>query len=184
MTRDEAIQILTQHDLDALLPADRESLLMDWWSIDADDPDYESLPELLKAELMRAEGPDIPTESRYDPLLRLALRRSFAGMVNEFLEGRLAQLGIAGDVNGPVEVLMSCPCCRYRSLRERGVYEICRVCFWEDDGSHDPDRISGPNHMTLREARANFERLGAVDETARRHVLPDGRIRYPRDERQ
>jgi cysteine-rich CPCC protein len=183
MTRDEAIDILAQHDLTALSSEARESLLLDWWSIDAEDPDYEGLPELLKAELVRAEGPDSPTRPWYDSLLHIALRRSFAGVVNEFLEERLARLGIAASVDGPLEVLAGCPCCGYRSLRERGAYEICRVCFWEDDGSHDPDRVSGPNHMTLREARANFERLGAVNEAARRHVLPDGRERYMRDER-
>jgi hypothetical protein len=182
MTRDEAIEILTQHDLASLSTADRESLLIDWWSIDANDSDYKSLPEPLRAELVEAEGPNNARESRYDSLLRIALRRSFAGVVNEFLENRLTQLGIVASIDGPIEVLMSCPCCRYRSLRERGAYEICRVCFWEDDGSNDLDRFSGPNHMTLREARANFDRLGAVNEAARGHVLPDGCTCYLRDE--
>jgi len=59
-----------------------------------------------------------------------------------------------------------CPCCDYISLPERGNYLICPVCFWEDDGL-DVDKIdedSLPNHMTLREGRANFARLGACDE--------------------
>lgn len=32
--------------------------------------------------------------------------------------------------------------------------------------------------MTLREARQNFERLGAIAESALPHVLADGRERY------
>ena len=28
------------------------------------------------------------------------------------------------------------------------------------------DRVSGPNHITLRAARENFERIGASDEAA------------------
>ncbi|MFF1770133.1 CPCC family cysteine-rich protein [Streptomyces sp. NPDC058249] len=27
-----------------------------------------------------------------------------------------------------------CPCCGFLTLDERGSYEICPVCFWEDDG--------------------------------------------------
>ncbi|MEV0490026.1 CPCC family cysteine-rich protein [Streptomyces atratus] len=41
-----------------------------------------------------------------------------------------------------------CPCCGFVTLGERGNYEICSVCFWEDDGQddHDADRIrDGPN---------------------------------------
>ena len=130
MTRDEAIEILIRHDLAVLSPETRESLLLDWWSIDAEDPDYESLPERLKAELMRAEGPEDPRKPEYDSLLHIALRRSFVGVVNEFLEKRLVRLGIVEGVSGSLEVLAGCPCCGYRSLQERGAYEICRVCFW------------------------------------------------------
>lgn len=73
------------------------------------------------------------------------------------------------------------PCCTHRTLSERGGYAICPVCFWEDDGSYELDRVSGPNRMTLREARENFVRLGAVSEDAVAHVLPDGPSRYPRE---
>ena len=27
-----------------------------------------------------------------------------------------------------------CPCCRCRTLQERGAEEICPVCYWQDDG--------------------------------------------------
>ena len=27
-----------------------------------------------------------------------------------------------------------CPCCGFRTLGTRGGFEICAVCFWEDDG--------------------------------------------------
>lgn len=36
----------------------------------------------------------------------------------------------------------TCPCCGYRTLEEPpGTFDICEICFWEDDGVHfdDPD---------------------------------------------
>lgn len=61
-----------------------------------------------------------------------------------------------------------CPCCDYYTLAGRAGFEICPICYWEDDGQDmgELDRVSGPNHITLRAARENFERIGASDEAA------------------
>ena len=61
-----------------------------------------------------------------------------------------------------------CPCCDYYSLAERNAYRICPVCYWEDDGQDmdELDRVSGPNHITLREGRRNFREIGACDPSA------------------
>ena len=69
--------------------------------------------------------------------------------------------------------LYQCPCCDYLSLDDRGEYGICSVCFWEDDGWDVDclDEYSGPNHMTLREGRRNFQRFGACDYRMLKHVL-------------
>lgn len=57
-----------------------------------------------------------------------------------------------------------CPCCHFLTLEERGGYDICGVCFWEDDGQDDPyadgDR-GGPNPCSLSEARVNFQQSGS-----------------------
>lgn len=88
----------------------------------------------------------------------------------------------------PTEVgaLKQCPCCDYFTLPRRGEYLICTVCLWEDSGQ-DLDRldeVSGPNHMSLRTARANFARLGACKEAALPRVLDEARRerfrRHPR----
>lgn len=67
-----------------------------------------------------------------------------------------------------------CPCCDFVSLPERGNCLICPICFWEDDGVDlaNLDGYSLPNHMTLREGRANFTRTGACDEAMLKNVLP------------
>jgi Cysteine-rich CPCC len=181
MTRDEATRMLAQHQVRLLSREAREQLLLDWWTINADDPDYGSLPESLRDELRHSDQPGEVESSRYDPLLALGLRRSFVGVVNSYLERQLAKLGVHSvAIEGQPEPMVACPCCGYQSLSERGQYEICPVCFWEDNGSDDPDRLSGPNHMTLREAHENYRRLGAVSEQARAHVLRDGAERYSR----
>ena len=69
-----------------------------------------------------------------------------------------------------------CPCCGYKTLHGRGNYEICKVCFWEDDGQDEPDAdvaLGGPNgSLSLREARSNFLRFGTVEERFKGNVRP------------
>ena len=181
MTRDEAINSLAQRDLTQLSFDKRESILLDWWSIDESDPDYASLPDSLRAALNRTDQPDDPGSTLYDPLLQIALRRSYVGVLNTYLAKKLSELGCNETVSGDVEDLNACPCCGYRSLQRSGEYDICPVCFWEDDGTVELDRISGPNHMTLREAILNFRTFGAVAEGAVKYVLTDGKERYGRE---
>jgi hypothetical protein len=54
----------------------------------------------------------------------------------------------------------NCPCCGYPTLPERAAYEICVLCWWEDDGQDDLDADEvrgGPNGaLSLSAARANF----------------------------
>jgi hypothetical protein len=84
-----------------------------------------------------------------------------------------------------------CPCCGFVfvTLAQRGAYEICDVCFWEDDGQdeHDVGEIrGGPNHdLSLRKARQNFQEIGACDQRCTRfvraplsHELPDDGTSY------
>jgi hypothetical protein len=58
------------------------------------------------------------------------------------------------------DILMnSCPVCGYLTLEERDSFDICAICFWEDDGIDDfeENNDSGPNHMTLKEGREIFQ---------------------------
>ena len=55
-----------------------------------------------------------------------------------------------------------CPCCYMPTLDERAGYDICTICFWEDDGQDNDDASivrGGPNSdYSLKEARENFKR--------------------------
>ena len=61
-----------------------------------------------------------------------------------------------------------CPCCGYKTLNERGGYDICAVCFWEDDGQDDEDADTvrgGPSAcLSLTKALENYRNLGACEE--------------------
>ncbi|WP_040254283.1 CPCC family cysteine-rich protein [Psychroserpens mesophilus] len=59
--------------------------------------------------------------------------------------------------------LYTCPGCGYPTLTERGKYEICEVCNWEDDNQDDvnEDEVwGGPNsYLSLTENRINIGRV-------------------------
>ncbi|WP_092138316.1 CPCC family cysteine-rich protein [Cupriavidus sp. YR651] len=61
-----------------------------------------------------------------------------------------------------------CPCCGNFTLNEisGGTFEICHVCFWEDDQIqlNYPDIAGGANKVSLKEARENYKRYGAIVE--------------------
>jgi hypothetical protein len=68
-----------------------------------------------------------------------------------------------------------CPVCGYLTLTDApGRYDICPVCFWEDDPvqARDPDYAGGPNRVSLKEAKRNFAAFGASKERSRGNVRP------------
>ena len=69
---------------------------------------------------------------------------------------------------------IACPCCRHLTLSEGADFEICPVCFWEDDGQDDTDADEvrgGPNGaLSLTEARRNFASFAACEQSAIQHV--------------
>jgi|SRR5271157_4662619 len=64
-----------------------------------------------------------------------------------------------------------CPCCNYFTLSEVGGYDICPVCFWEDDGTTNEHGFS-PNGVSLAEGRANYKEIGACEARILQHVRP------------
>jgi len=61
-----------------------------------------------------------------------------------------------------------CPCCGYNTLTEptSGTYNICEICFWEDDPIqfNDPNYEGGVNRVSLLQGQKNFEIYGACKE--------------------
>jgi hypothetical protein len=162
MTREELLLKIASREVEALPPERRSDLLLDWWTLGPEDPGWGELPPELRSELQTRDEPEDARDTRYDPLLRLALARGYQGMRNEYLQRKARALGIGVEaVQGEPELLEVCPCCLHRTLKERSGYDICPVCLWEDDGQRWLDEYSHPNKMTLREGRSHFTRLAA-----------------------
>lgn len=179
--RSDAIALIVDAELQTLSERERASMLLDWWTLDASDAAFDELPASLRAEMRANAAPGPASTPHHDALIRMAAMHRWVGVRNEYLASRLVALGHAPVVvTGAVEPLEACLCCGYRTLVVRA-FSVCPACFWEDDGSTDPQRISPANHMTLAEARANFARLGAISDAHVGHVVPDASARYRRD---
>jgi len=65
-----------------------------------------------------------------------------------------------------------CPCCHSLTLWAFDFYDICPVCYWEDEPGcrEDPDAMSQANGLSLADARRNFIAYGACDERSRARV--------------
>jgi Cysteine-rich CPCC len=76
----------------------------------------------------------------------------------------------------PTDLPLRCPCCGCKTLSERGAFDICKVCYWEDDGQDDYDADlvrGGPNGaLSLSAARANYREFGACEWRLVAHVRP------------
>lgn len=75
-----------------------------------------------------------------------------------------------------IAIKCACPCCGYKTLSESGNYDLCPICYWEDDPSQyeDPDLEGGPNSPSLRQAQLNFIRYGACDQECLSYVRSPG----------
>jgi hypothetical protein len=68
-----------------------------------------------------------------------------------------------------------CPCCGNFTLdNEPGNFDICPVCYWEDDNiqADDPYYEGGANEVSLNQARENYRKFGACEECCLDAVRP------------
>ena len=70
-----------------------------------------------------------------------------------------------------------CPCCGYLVFAEGpGSYDICPICFWEDDNVQLrwPSLSGGANRPSLIESQENFRAHGAMEARFVGNVRPAG----------
>ena len=67
-----------------------------------------------------------------------------------------------------------CPCCEFYTFDKKpnGEYDICPVCFWEDDPfqAENPDLEGMANTVSLNQARENFKKFGACEQDMVKNV--------------
>lgn len=186
-TRADAIERLAIRDLGQLPPAERaaqlETMALEDWS---DSPGWGDLPQDVREEFALREEPDVghisrdPSLRRYDAVLLIWSRFRYIGATNAFLRDCLAEADSSvAEVTGPEDKRLPCPCCGRATLSKQGACDICKVCWWEDDGQDNANAdtvIGGPNYgVSLTQGRVNFLRHGISDPTRddlRSHQAP------------
>jgi hypothetical protein len=69
--------------------------------------------------------------------------------------------------------MIACHCCGCLTIHGRGRYEICQVCYWEDDPGQTPEEdVGGANPLSLEEAQKNYRKIGACERSMLPHVRP------------
>jgi hypothetical protein len=163
MTREIAIQNFSAILLERLSEDERrdqlETMIIEDWS---ETVGWTSLEVEVRFEFENGAFEGDPNDKIYDGILLLWLKDSLLAASNEFLAKELKVDLVEGE---PLQ-LEACPCCGRRSIEERFQYEICRVCWWEDDGQDNADagRRAGQNYgISLTEGRVNFIQHGIYD---------------------
>lgn len=146
LLRNEAIDILSYLELIDLGDIKREEILME-----------------LKGDLFeQTKDYNLP---KYNLGIFEYLKNEFKGVINSYIELQINNLLNKNVVViGEVDDLYSCPCCNYKTLDRIGEYDICKVCYWEDDGIRELDRYSSVNHMSLSEAIENYRKIGVISD--------------------
>jgi hypothetical protein len=67
-----------------------------------------------------------------------------------------------------------CTCCGYWTLPEKAgnTFQVCPVCYWEDDGVqlNDPAYAGGANQVSLAQAKENYASFGAIEARFQEYV--------------
>jgi len=115
-----------------------------------------------------------PTEDspvQRDPVATRSIGADDDDLLGRWLHQYTSRKNVIAVGDGPY----TCPCCGHATLSERGRYEICDECWWEDDGQDNHDSAvvrGGPNgSLSLDEARVEYIRKGR-GRTPQPHLPP------------
>lgn len=182
MERNEAKNIIAIYELNQMSDNDKLDILEhNYWFFDNKediieaiaDESYPKISNDLIDLISVTSKPVLNEES--ERLVLDFIKGRFYFVSNSYLESKLIEINqnFIDTVIGEAEKAGLCPCCEYYSIGygEDGFYDICPVCFWENGGD-------GPNHMTLAEAKMNFQRFGAIDERSLKYVDIEGVNKY------
>jgi len=164
LERQKAIEQYSKIKLKELSQDERaeqlEIMTYEDWS---DAEGWSLLSKSIRNEIENGEEIHNPKLEKYDAVLMIWLKNGLQSVTNEFL---CEKLNIDKIIGEPIK-LESCPCCGHRTIGERGNYEICKMCWWEDDGQdnqHSEQVMGGPNYgISLVMGRYNYLIYGLYD---------------------
>ena len=156
MNREEAIEFFTSKKMNSFSKAERVEELTELMTCNwSDTKGWDLLSEEITHEFESGIFKEKHSSNRYDEILRFKIKDQIKGLTNSYIKEYIN----AETVTGDAFKLETCPCCGYRSLEERYIFEICNLCWWEDDGQDNNNSdiiLSGANEVTLTKARYNF----------------------------
>lgn len=142
MTRRSALKIFSIYQVALLSKVDIDSLLFAGYN------DEESGEPIMYESIYNDEVQDFLIDFHADVI--------FFGISNEYLTSFLKKrFNCEFVILGDEPELNKCSCCGYLTLPERGHYDVCPVCLWEDDGRSEEwiDSYSTANHSSLKDYR-------------------------------
>lgn len=93
----------------------------------------------------------------------------FAEFVKRYLS-EIESLGEYKENPSIPSMKYTCKCCGYKTLDSIGEYQICPVCYWEDDPYFNVKMDSGSNNMSLLQGQLNYMRDGYCSSQAAKYV--------------
>ena len=163
MERKAVLDIYLKKKIEEFTPEKREEELSeltfgDWSNTEG----WNLLPKEIRDSMKNDSFPENAEDAKYDQVLLFKFRDHCKGYTNDYLT---LQTGLEIKSGKPAD-LETCPCCGLKTIEERFHYEICTVCWWEDDGqdNNTAESFSGPNSGTsLMQGRINFIKHGIYD---------------------
>ncbi len=163
MERQAAIKIIVDHNIAFLGKEERKCVIAELWGLNEEDWEFSSLSPALQSELLHFKEPQYDAASdRYDQLVRIYCEANYSTYSNQELEIEVSKILKSNmRVEGLEPEKYICPCCGEKTLSlPRGEYDICSICWWEDDGTESENNFSSVNNMTLGEAHRNYLKTG------------------------
>jgi hypothetical protein len=126
----------------------------------------QDIENILFANYLDKDGQPLTYTNMYDDAIQPFLLGYFIdiklkGYSNQYLKQYVSALyGKPITIIGDEDILHACPCCHYLTLTHQRQYDVCPLCYWEDDGtlSTELEHYSSVNHSTLSKYKVMFDK--------------------------
>lgn len=154
LTRNQSVHIIALSDMINLTPEKREEIVIELFM---ENDEYENIKDF--------------SDATYNDDITLFIEEKYQNVSNDYIAVKLKNIFDSEfEIIGNPQIYNRCFCCGYLTIKTRGEYDICPVCFWEDDGSEDTERFSQANKMKLSEGISNFKKYGYSNPAFRDNV--------------